>query len=46
LTGLDTAFEFDLAAVNIETEKQQGVSVVSAWCEAELKFVTTNKYEF
>jgi hypothetical protein len=41
LTGLDTAFEFDLPAVDSETEKQQGT-----WYEAEMKFVTTNKFEF
>jgi len=46
LTGLDTAFEFDLPAVNSEREKQQGVSIVRAWYEAEMIFVTTNKCEF
>lgn len=46
LTGLHTAFEFDLPAVNSETEKQQGISIVRPRYEAEMIFVTTNKCEF
>jgi hypothetical protein len=46
LAGLGAAFEFDLPAVNSETEKQQGVCIVSALYAAEMTFVATNKCEF